>query len=429
MNLNNSRELFKKAKKVMPGGVNSPVRSFKSVGLNPVFIKKAKGSRIIDIDGNKYIDYVCSWGPMILGHAHPFIIYEIKKAVADGTSYGAVTAREVELAETICEAFSSVEMLRMVSSGTEAAMSAIRLARGYTGRDKILKFEGCYHGHADGLLVRAGSGALTTGIPDSAGVPSDYAKNTIIANYNNCEGLEVVFKKFGKELAAVIVEPVAGNMGLVLPDKKFLNLLRNLTFKYGVLLIFDEVITGFRLKYGGAQAYYGIDADITVLGKIIGGGMPLGAYGAGRKIMKNVSPLGPVYQAGTLSGNPVAMAAGIATLKLLRDNQSIYEEIANKAQVLKEAYIAAGQKYGISLKVNSIASMLCVFFTQNDVVDYKSALGSDTNKFSKYFSNMLKEGIYIPPSQFETLFISYAHSISDIKKTIIAINNSMKGLS
>ena len=422
MDNSKSIELFEKAKRIIPGGVNSPVRAFRSVGLNPPFIRKAKGSRIIDVDGNEYIDYVGSWGPMILGHACNEVIEESKKAAEEGTSFGAPTEREVELAGLICDAVPSVEMVRMVSSGTEAVMSAIRLARGYTGRDGILKFEGCYHGHSDGLLVKAGSGALTTGVPDSAGVPADYARNTLTASYNSCEEVEEVFRKNGAKLAAVIIEPVAGNMGVVPPDTGFLRLLRELTQKHGTLLIFDEVITGFRVAYGGAQEYYGIRPDLSVFGKIIGGGMPVGAYGGRRDIMEKISPSGPVYQAGTLSGNPVAMAAGIKTLKTLRDNSSIYEELDLKAGKLEKALILSAARYGIPAGVNRVGSLLSAFFTKEAVIDYKTAVSSDTKRFSRYFTEMLNRGIYLAPSQFEAMFISAAHSNEDIDRTIEAID-------
>ncbi|MDF2523146.1 MAG: glutamate-semialdehyde--aminomutase [Clostridiales bacterium] len=423
MNSNKSFELFEKARQIIPGGVNSPVRAFKSVGMNPPFIKKAKGSKIIDADGNEFIDYVCSWGPMILGHAHDIVVEEIVRAAEEGTSFGAPTEKEVELAEIICDAVPSVEMVRMVSSGTEAVMSAIRLARGCTKRDKILKFEGCYHGHSDGLLVKAGSGALTTGVPDSAGVPADYARNTLTASYNDCEELEAVFKEHGEGLAAVIVEPVAGNMGVVPPKVEFLKLLRELTQNYGALLIFDEVITGFRMSFSGAQGFYDITPDITVFGKIIGGGMPVGAYGGRKDIMSMISPIGPVYQAGTLSGNPVAMAAGIATLKILRDNPSIYTNLSTKAEQLDKAFISSSKKHGIPLVVNRAGSVLSAFFTDENVVNFKSAVKSDTTRFAKYFAGMLEGGIYIAPSQFEAVFLSYAHSDEDIKKTIATIDN------
>lgn len=422
MNNIRSLELFEKAKEIIPGGVNSPVRAFRSVGLNPPFIKSAKGSKITDADGNLYIDYVGSWGPMILGHAREEVIEAIVKAAAEGTSFGAPTEKEVILAEMVCKAVPSVEMVRMVSSGTEAVMSAIRLARGYTGRDKILKFEGCYHGHSDGLLVKAGSGALTTGVPDSGGVPADYAKNTLTASYNNVEELEDIFKKCGDELAAVIVEPVAGNMGVVLPTPEFLKAMRELTQKYGSLLIFDEVITGFRVSYGGAQGYYGISPDLSTFGKIIGGGMPVGAYGGRKDIMSKISPIGPVYQAGTLSGNPVAMAAGIKTLEILRDSPSVYTEIENKAKQLEEAFLDASKKYGIPGTVNRVGSLLSAFFTGEKVVDFKSATTSDTGRFAKYFAGMLERGIYVAPSQYEAMFTSYALSAEDMDRTIKAID-------
>jgi len=428
MNRDKSMELFEKARRIIPGGVNSPVRAFKSVGMNPPFIKKAKGSKIYDMDGNQYIDYIGSWGPMILGHAQDEIIEEIRKAAEDGTSYGAPTEKELELARLICDAVPSVEMVRMVSSGTEAVMSAIRLARGFTGRDKILKFEGCYHGHSDGLLVKAGSGALTTGVPDSAGVPADYAKNTLTASYNNCEELEKVFEASGNELAAVIIEPVAGNMGVVLPEPGFLELLRELTRKYNSLLIFDEVITGFRIAYNGAQGYYGITPDITVFGKIIGGGMPVGAYGGRKDIMNMISPSGPVYQAGTLSGNPVAMAAGIKTLKILRDNPLVYKETDKKSQQLEKAFLSCSEKYNIPLRVNRVGSVLSAFFTPEKVTDFKSAVKSDTSRFAKYFAGMLERGIYVAPSQFEAMFLSFAHSDEDINTTINAIDYAFSKL-
>lgn len=422
-----SSELFEKAKQYMPGGVNSPVRAFKSVGMNPAFIKKASGSKIIDADGNEYIDYVCSWGPMILGHANPEVTEEIIRAVHDGTSYGAPTEKEVRLASMVCEAVPSVEMVRMVSSGTEAVMSAIRLARGYTGRDKILKFEGCYHGHSDGLLVKAGSGALTTGVPDSAGVPADYARNTLTASYNDFQGVEKIFKACGDKLAAVIIEPVAANMGVVLPEEGFLKLLRELTYKYESLLIFDEVITGFRVGYSGAQGYYGIDPDLTIFGKIIGGGMPVGAYGGKREIMERISPSGPVYQAGTLSGNPVAMSAGIKTLEILRDNPFIYEDISNKGKKLEEAFYNSSERYGIPIRVNRIGSLLSVFFTAEEVRDYSTAIKSDTGRFAKYFKEMLQQGVYVAPSQFEAMFVSSAHDDIDIGKTKEVIDLAFSG--
>jgi glutamate-1-semialdehyde 2,1-aminomutase len=424
MNRTKSAELFEIAKQIIPGGVNSPVRAYKSVGLNPPFIRSAKGSKIVDADGNEYIDYIGSWGPMILGHACPEVLEEIKKAAEDGTSYGAPTEKEIKLAQLICSAVPSVEMVRMVSSGTEAVMSAIRLARGFTGRNRILKFEGCYHGHSDGLLVKAGSGALTTGVPDSAGVPGDYVRNTLTAAYNNCEELEELFRVSGEELAAVIIEPVAGNMGVVLPDIEFLETVRKLTREYGALLIFDEVITGFRLAFGGAQGYFSITPDLTVFGKIIGGGMPVGAYGGRKDIMNLISPNGPVYQAGTLSGNPVAMAAGIKTLEILRDNPLIYEELARKAERLEGAFAEASKKYGIPVTINRLGSLLSAFFTKEKVSDFKSAMKSDTEIFKKYFAYMLDAGIYIAPSQYEAMFVSRAHSTEDLEATAKAIDGA-----
>jgi len=423
-----SSALFDEAKKIIPGGVNSPVRAFGPAGINPPFIKKALGSKIIDEDGNTYIDYVGSWGPMILGHAHPEVIKAVKDAAEDGTSFGAPTRMEIELARLICEAVPSVDMVRMVNSGTEAVMSAVRLARGYTGRDMVLKLEGCYHGHSDGLLVKAGSGALTAGVPDSAGVPMDYAKNTLTAPYNNFEGLEEIFKKFGDKLAAAIIEPVAGNMGVIPPKPGFLELLRQLTEKHGTLLIFDEVITGFRVGYSGAQGLYGIQPDITVFGKIIGGGMPVGAYGGRKDIMKLVSPTGPVYQAGTLSGNPVAMAAGIKTLEILKNNPSVYEELDEKAAMLEKAFKNSAARYGMAVRVNRVGSILTPFFTNEDVTDYKSAVSSDTEKFKKYFKAMISQGIYIAPSQYEAVFVSAAHSDKDIERTVTAIDNALSQL-
>lgn len=423
-----SQEVFDKACNYMPGGVNSPVRAFGSVGLKPPVIKKGKGSRLFDLDENEYIDYVCSWGPMILGHAQPAVIAAIQEAAENGTSFGAPTENELLLAELICEAVPSMEMLRLVSSGTEAAMSAIRAARGYTGRDLIVKFEGCYHGHSDGLLVKAGSGALTAGVPDSSGVPADYSRNTLVAVYNDPEGLQELFKKYGSKIAAVIIEPIAANMGLVLPEIGFLKLLRTLTENHGALLIFDEVITGFRVSYGGAQELYGIKPDLTVLGKIIGGGMPVGAYGGRRKIMERIAPLGPVYQAGTLSGNPVAVAAGISTLKTIKHAGDFYQRLDCLGKSLENAYNEAAGKYGIDIRINRVGSLLSVFFSDREVVDYSSAVKSDLDKFKKYFSFMLNKGIYIAPSQFEALFVSYAHTERDISETKTAIEYAFSQL-
>lgn len=409
-----SKELFERAKERIPGGVNSPVRAYRAVGRIPRFIASARGSEIVDEDGNRYIDYVCSFGPGILGHACPEVVEAVQKACAEGLSFGAPTEKEVVLAELVSELMPSIELVRLVSSGTEAVMSAVRVARGFTGRDKILKFRGCYHGHSDGLLVKAGSGALTGAVPDSAGVPADYTKNTLVADYNDRESVERLFEANPGEIAAVVVEPVAANMGLVLPEEGFLPFLREITERQGALLIFDEVITGFRLGPGGAQEYYGVRPDLTTLGKIIGGGMPIGAYGGRRDIMKMASPLGPVYQAGTLSGNPVATAAGIATLNILKNHPSIYTELDGKGRKIADAMKEA---FGESASVNQIGSLLCVFFTGGGVRDYGSALESDTGRYADYFGYMLERGIYLAPSQFEAMFVSAAHSPEDIGRT------------
>ncbi len=423
-----SSELFKKSIDIFPGGVNSPVRAYQSVGLLPPFIAHAKGSQITDVDGNTYIDYVGSWGPMILGHAHEAVVKAICEAAELGTSYGAPTEKEWQLGSLIQSALPSMEMMRLVSSGTEAAMSALRVARGYTGRDKILKFEGCYHGHSDGLLVKAGSGALTMGAPDSLGVPKDFAKHTLVATYNHSEAVEEIFNAMGNEIAAVIVEPIAANMGVVLPNLEFLQTLRRLTEHYGAVLIFDEVITGFRASFGGAQGYYGITPDLTVLGKIIGGGMPVGAYGGRREIMNTVSPLGAVYQAGTLSGNPIAMAAGIKTLELLRDTPHVYETLEQKGKELESAFSDASRKHGIDLAINRVGSLLGIFFNDQAVEDYGTAIKSNGDRFKTYFKNMLEMGIYTAPSQFEGLFVSLAHSQEDLAKTRHAIDNAFRVL-
>lgn len=409
-----SKELFEQAKKVIPGGVNSPVRAFGSVCRTPRFIKSAYRDRIIDVDGNEFIDYVCSWGPGILGHAHPQVIKKVQEACAEGLTYGAPTENEVIMAKLISELIPSMEVNRLVSSGTEAVMSAIRVARGYTNRDKIIKFKGCYHGHSDGLLVKAGSGALTSSMPDSAGVPADYTKNTLIALYNDKESVKKLFEANKSEIAAVIVEPVAANMGVVLPKEGFLEFLREITSQYGALLIFDEVITGFRLGLGGAQEYFNVIPDLTTLGKIIGGGMPVGAYGGKREIMNMVSPVGAVYQAGTLSGNPIATTAGIETLKILRHDPDIYNRIEEKTIKIEKAIKSAA---GNKVSVNRIGSLLCTFFTSGKVCDYESATSSNVQEYSKYFGYLLDNGIYTAPSQFEAMFISDAHSDEDIDKT------------
>lgn len=408
-----SREAFVRAKKVIPGGVNSPVRAFKSVQRDPVFIARGQGSKIWDIDGNSYVDYVGSWGPLIIGHAHPEVVEAIKKTAELGTSYGAPTELETELTEEVLKAYPSMDMVRMVNSGTEATMSALRLARGVTGRTKIVKFEGCYHGHADSLLIKAGSGALTFGVPTSPGVPAPTASTTIAAPYNNIEGLKEIFQQEGENIAGVIVEPVAGNMGVVLPEPGFLQGLRQLTRDYGALLIFDEVMTGFRVSYGGAQGYYGIDPDLTCLGKVIGGGLPVGAYGGKRQFMEQVSPSGPIYQAGTLSGNPLAMAAGLTTLKLLQ-KQGTYAELTRKTLRLAEGLKGLAQEFSLPLWVNAVGAMFSAFFTAEPVKDYASACTSNAELFASYFRNMLERGVYMAPSQYEAVFLSTEHTDADI---------------
>ena len=414
MNNEKSKALFEEAQKYIPGGVNSPVRAYQSVGQTPAFIEKAKGAYIYDADGNRYIDYVCSWGPCILGHANERAINAVKAACENGLTFGAPTQKETVLAKMIADAVPAIERVRLVSSGTEAVMSAIRVARGYTCKNKIIKFKGNYHGHSDGLLVKAGSGLLTESVPDSAGVPKGYAENTLLADYNDEKSVEDLFKK-NDDIAALIVEPVAANMGVVPPKKDFLQFLRDITEKHNALLIFDEVITGFRIAYGGAGEYYGVQPDLVTLGKIVGGGMPLAAYGGRADIMNVVAPVGNVYQAGTLSGNPIAVTAGIETLKILRDNPDIYKGIDVKAQKLETAYRNKG------LTVNRVGSLLSAFFTKEEVSDYNSALKSDTKAFANYFAQMLQQGIYIAPSQFEAMFVSSAHSDEDIEKTVTAI--------
>lgn len=409
-----SDELFEKSKNRIPGGVNSPVRAFRNVGRNPIFIKKAKGSHIFDEDGNEYIDYVCSWGPGILGHAYPKVIEEVEKACKDGLTFGAPTRKEYEIAELISQMMPSMEMTRMVNSGTEAVMSAIRVARGYTKKDYIIKFRGCYHGHSDGLLVKAGSGVIMQSVPDSAGVPSGYTQYTLIAEYNDKESVEKLFEEYKGKIAAIVVEPVAANMGVVPPKKGFLEFLRKITEENGSLLIFDEVITGFRLSPGGAQELFDVKPDLTTLGKIIGGGMPVGAYGGRKDIMECVAPVGEVYQAGTLSGNPIAMTAGLVTLQTLMENKNIYNQIEEKTKKLADAYRNA---FGEKVCVNQIGSLMSVFFTDQEVVDYDTAKTSDTDMYAKYFCYMLDNGINFAPSQFEAMFMSAAHSDEDIEET------------
>lgn len=423
-----SVELLEKAKKIIPGGVNSPVRAFKGVGGNPVFIKKANGSKLWDEDGNEYIDYIGSWGPMILGHNHPSVAEAIHKQLDIGVSYGAPTELEIEMAEIITSAMPSIEMVRMVNSGTEATMSAIRLARGYTGKNKIIKFSGCYHGHGDMLLVHAGSGVATLGLPDSPGVTKTVAQDTLTVSYNNIQELEEVFETYPYDIACVIIEPVTGNMGVVMPLDGYLQKVRELCTKYDTLLIFDEVMTGFRVAYNGVQGVYNIKPDLTCLGKIIGGGLPVGAYGGRKDIMEKIAPSGPVYQAGTLSGNPLAMAAGIATLKELQKD-GVYQQLDNKAKKLAMGIEKASDKYNIPVCLTGIGSMLCTFFTDQPVLNYDMAKKSDLNMFNKYFWSMHNQGIYLAPSQFEAVFISLMHSDEDLDKTIDAIDKSFKLIS
>ncbi|MHB1276636.1 MAG: glutamate-1-semialdehyde 2,1-aminomutase [Candidatus Humimicrobiaceae bacterium] len=418
-----SANYYRKAKKYIPGGVNSPVRAFKSVGGEPVFMKRGNGSKIYDVDGNEYIDYVGSWGPLILGHLHPEVVEAITDTLATGISFGAPTKLETELAELIIDTVPSIEMVRMVNSGTEATMSALRLARGYTKKNKVVKFEGCYHGHADSFLIKAGSGALTLGIPTSPGVLPDVAKNTIIASYNNFDMVNEIFKQERDNIAAVIVEPVAGNMGCIPPASGFLEGLRQITRDYKALLIFDEVMSGFRVSLGGAQELYKIDPDITCLGKVIGGGLPVGAYGGKKEIMEMISPTGPVYQAGTLSGNPLAMSAGLATIRILQ-RPGVYEQLFDRTKELVEGLQAAASETGINANLNSVGSMLSIFFTGKQVIDYSTAVNSDLDKFSSFFWSMLKRGVYFAPSPFETLFMSLAHSEGDIKITLEAARES-----
>jgi len=429
MNTQNSKTQFQRACEVIPGGVNSPVRAFKSVGGQPLLISSAKGSIVTDIDGNSYIDFVSSWGPMILGHAHPTIVKAIQDAAEKGTSYGAPTVAETEMAELICSMVPSVEMVRMVNSGTEATMSAIRLARAFTKKSKIVKFEGCYHGHADFFLIKAGSGAMTLGIPDSPGVTESIAKDTLTAEYNNLASVEALFANVGNDISAIIVEPVAGNMGVVPPNEGFLQGLRDIATKNGCLLIFDEVITGFRLAKGGAQEYYGVMPDLTTLGKIIGGGLPVGAYGGRKEIMQMLAPLGPVYQAGTLSGNPLAMASGLAMLKIINETPDFHKLLNQKAEKFANGLLTNLKEAGISGKINRVGSMLTLFFTESkDVTSFTEVMTSDRDRYAKYFKLSLEAGIYLAPSQFEAAFISTAQSDDDLDKTLKASLEAMKQL-
>jgi len=424
---NRSQELFEQAQRYLVGGVDSPVRAFKAVGGTPLFIQRGKGSRIYDADGNDLIDYVCSWGPLILGHSHPRVVAAAKNAVERGSSFGTPTKLEITLAQMISEAMPSVELLRFVTSGTEATMSAIRLARAFTGKNKIVKFAGCYHGHSDGLLAKAGSGIATLGIPSSPGVPDSWTADTLIAPYNNEETVEELFHDFGADIAAVIVEPIAGNMGLVLPNSGFLKRLRNLTTATGSLLIFDEVITGFRVGYGGTQRLYGIKPDLTCLGKVIGGGFPVGAYGGRRDIMQMVAPLGPVYQAGTLAGNPVAMTAGIETLTILKQS-GFYQELEMKSALLANGIAQVADKASMVIQLPRLGSMFTIFFAKEPVRDYETALKADTALYAKFFHGMLSQGIYLPPSQFETAFVSAAHTDKDIQFTVEAASKAFSAL-
>ena len=421
-----SQALFDRAKAVIPGGVNSPVRAFGSVGMTPRFIAGAKGDRIRDVEGNEYIDFIGSWGPMILGHAHPAVLEAVERAARDGLSFGAATEREVEMAELICNTVPSVEMVRMVNSGTEAVMSAVRAARGFTGRDKIVKFAGCYHGHSDAMLVKAGSGVMTQGIPGSAGVPGGCTKDTLTAAYNDLDSVRALFEANPNGIAAVIVEPVGANMGVVLPAQGFLQGLRDICDANGALLIFDEVITGFRLQMDGAQGFYGVQPDLTTFGKIIGGGMPVGAYGGRRDIMSMVAPTGPVYQAGTLSGNPVAMAAGLAQLKLLRDTPDLYTKLNRAGDEFFAALDGILRDAGVDHCVNHVGSLGCAFFTRENVRDYAGAQTGDTGKYTAYFKHMLDRGIYLAPSQFEATFLSTAHTEEDLQRTLDAVRECVK---
>ncbi len=427
MNQEHSKQLFQEAQQYLPGGVNSPARAFKAVGGTPPFMVKGKDSKIFDADNNEYIDFVCSWGPLILGHTHPQVVAALKRVVELGTSFGAPTELEITLAKMVCDAVPSIEMVRFVNSGTEATMSALRLARAFTGRDKVIKFDGGYHGHADGLLVKGGSAMATLSIPDSPGVPASYAENTLVAPYNDIEAVEQLFRQNEGNIAAVIIEPVAANMGVVPPQPGFLAGLRRLTEGMGALLIFDEVITGFRVAYGGAQALYGINPDLTCLGKIIGGGLPVGAYGGKREIMAKMAPTGSVYQAGTLSGNPLAMTAGITTLTAL-GQPGVYEQLENTTCRLEAGITRAATAADVEVNISRVSSLLTIFFTGNAALNYQSVAASDTVRFGRFFWQLLEQGIYWPPSQFEAAFISLAHSEKDIEATVAAISTAFKSL-
>ncbi|GAA5416253.1 glutamate-1-semialdehyde 2,1-aminomutase [Paraliobacillus ryukyuensis] len=423
---NHSIDAYKEAVDLMPGGVNSPVRAFKSVGMNPIFMERGEGSKIYDIDGNTYIDYVLSWGPLILGHAHPNVVNRLKKVVSNGTSFGAPTKLENQLAKLVIERVPSIEMVRMVNSGTEATMSTLRLARGYTGRNKILKFEGNYHGHGDSLLIKAGSGVATLGLPDSPGVPASIAEHTITVPYNDLESVRYAFEQFGDDIAAIIVEPVSGNMGVVPPKEEFLPGLRQVTEEYGALLIFDEVMTGFRVGYHCAQGHFNVTPDLTCLGKVIGGGLPVGAYGGKREIMEKMAPTGDIYQAGTLSGNPLAMTAGLETLKAM--DKTAYQAINEKVDKLIAGFTKAAAENDIPLQVNRAGSMVGFFFNDQAVVNYDTANSSNVERFATYYRAMIEQGVFLPPSQFEGLFLSTSHTDEDIENTIKAANIAFQQL-
>jgi len=426
MQITKSTQLFSRAQQSIPGGVNSPVRAFKAVKMNPLFIKRAKGSKLFDVDGNEYIDYVGSWGPMILGHAHDEVVRKLEETLRNGTSFGAPTEGEIQLAEMVCEAVPSVEMLRLVNSGSEASMAALRVARGYTGRDKIIKFEGCYHGSVDALLVQAGSGAMTLGIPDSPGVPAAFVELTLQAKFNDLASVIKLAEENSGEIAAVILEPVAGNMGMIPPEHQFLQGLRELCDREGILLIFDEVMSGFRVDYGGAQKIFSIVPDMSIFGKVIGGGLPVGAYGGRQDIMLQVAPAGPVYQAGTLSGNPLAVAAGLTTLGILKE-QNPYPELGQKTAWLSAEFKAAAESAGVPLQTQAMGSMFGFFFSAEPVQNYQQALKTDTKQFTRFFRSMLKQGIYLAPSAFESLFVSTTHSEEDLERTAGAFRKALRG--
>jgi len=425
MKSSRSQTLFSKAQTLIPGGVNSPVRAFKAVGRTPIFIKRAKGASLWDVDGNRYIDYVGSWGPMLFGHAHWLIVNAVRRAAANGTSFGAPTELEVQMAGMVTQIMPSVEVVRMVNSGTEATMSAIRLARAFSSKNKIIKFEGCYHGHGDSFLIKAGSGAMTLGTPDSPGVPPGVAADTLTATFNDIGSVQALAERFRGEVAAVIIEPVVGNMGCIPPQPGFLQVLRDLCTREHIVLIFDEVMTGFRVAPGGAQELFGVRADLTTLGKIIGGGLPVGAYGGRRDIMEMVAPSGPVYQAGTLSGNPLAMAAGLEMLKLIKKGRNVYKKLERSGGILESEMTAHLHSAGRPHRINRVGSMFTLFFTEQHVTDYASAKTSDTNAFAGYFNAMLDQGIYLPPSQFEAAFLSAAHTERDIAQTLKAFKKSL----